>query len=233
MSVDLRDAALQASCPCVPVPVFSPLPPASAGQRLLVARNGLFLQVVRDWLDCTLRVAPLAPTPPLPYGAAEERLSLAFDGVPADLLAQFLAAGRAALPNEIAGGLIYCRTDGRLKLQLFDSLAAGPAHVHYRMPRLWTDESLVMDLHTHGHLAACWSTTDDADDQGVKVCGVFGELDRPEPSMAFRLAVNGHFRALRPRWSSTGGHLRLGLDCEDGLGTLDRLPSVEALPWNT
>ena len=45
MTPDPRDAALQATCPCVAVPRFRRLPPAGQGQRVLVARNGVFAEV--------------------------------------------------------------------------------------------------------------------------------------------------------------------------------------------
>ena len=45
MPTDPRDAALQRACPTVPAPRFGLLPEMQNGQRLLIAANGVFVQV--------------------------------------------------------------------------------------------------------------------------------------------------------------------------------------------
>ena len=200
MSIDPRDAALQSACPAVPVPRFGAMPPALPGQRVLLARNGTFLEVTRSWLRCVFKLGGLPAKPPLPYGDMQELLSFAFGVIPLRLLDEFIAHGRRALPNETAGALLFSKTRGNLRLVMHEALQSGPAAIRYRIDRMEADEELAIDLHTHGFLGACWSATDDADDQGVKVCGVFGNLDRVRPTAAFRLAVNGHFLKLPHPW---------------------------------
>ena len=68
-------------------------------------------------------------------------------------------------------------------------------------------ETLAVDLHSHGRAPAFWSADDDADDNGVRVCGVFGHLDRAQPTAKFRLVLNGHFVTLP---SSVGAGARPG-----------------------
>lgn len=202
MSTDPRDAALLTACPCQAIPRFGDLPAMPLGQRTLVARNGVFVQTRLDWLDCTLRIAELPPAPPLPYGEGRESIRLSFGVLPLALLGQFIDRGRAALPNEIAGGLIYSTVSKRVHLRVYEALEAGPAGVRYRMPELGSDERIAVDLHTHGVLPAFWSDVDDRDDAGVKICGVFGSLDRQVPTARFRLAVNGMFRDLADPWTA-------------------------------
>lgn len=231
MSADPRDLALQAICPCVPVPRFGVLADLAPGQRTLIGRNGVFLEVRRPWLRCVLKLADLPASPPPPYGEVRERIEFSFGVIPLALLEQFIAQGRAHLPNEVAGALIYNASTRRLRLQVHESIEAGPAGVRYRQPDLAADESLAVDLHTHGRLRAFWSSTDDEDDQGVKVCGVFGSLHRERPSAAFRLAVNGAFKGLAHPWQ------------EEATGDLDlaeRCPTLAAIgfeevdaAWNT
>ena len=57
--IDPRDAALQRTCPTVAAPRFGTLPEMENGQRVVVAANGVFIQVKLDWLDCTLRIADI------------------------------------------------------------------------------------------------------------------------------------------------------------------------------
>jgi len=55
-----------------------------------------------------------------------------------------------------------------------------------------------VDLHSHGHGAAYFSAEDDADDIGINIAGVFGNLDLPKPTCRFRLVV-GRARIDLPR----------------------------------
>lgn len=225
---DPRDLALQASCPTVIAPRFGELPAMQNGQRVVIAANGVFLQVKLDWLDCMLRLVTLGPTPPLPYGQVQEHTRFAFGVIPVRLLEAFVDAGKAALPNEIAGGLIYSRSKGTLRLAVFDSLQSSPDKVDYYFPQLDDDESIAIDLHTHGRDRAFWSVTDNLDDQGIKIAGVFGHLHQEQPSAAFRLAINGHFRALRHPWEKDLSW-KYGIDFDEH--ALDAGALEEILKW--
>lgn len=230
---DPRDLALQRACPCVPVPRYGPLDDAEFGQRVLVASNGLFLEVRRAWLQCIVQMGELPRTPPLPYGPLRERMAFTFGVIPIALLDEFIAIGRKGLPNEVAGALIYCRSSNALRLAIHDVIKAGPAEIRYRMPVLGPDEEVAVDLHTHGRLPAFWSSTDDADDQGVKVCGVFGDLHRDRPSAAFRLAVNGHFRELPHPWRAQPSGSVSTVELDEACPTLAAMGFTEIDAWNT
>lgn len=232
MRLDPRDAALQTACPTLGAPRFGVLPEMQNGQRVVVAANGVFVQAKLDWLDCTLRIADIGPVPPLPYGIVEERIVFAFGVIPVRLLDAFVEEGRRKLPDEIAGGLIYSRRTGELRLQVYEALAASPSRIRYSMPTLAADESVAVDLHTHGRFHAVWSPIDDCDDQGVKVAGVFGDLHRQRPSAAFRLAVNGYFRALQHPWQ-TAKPGEDELDAHPGSTILKWLRLVAGRTWNT
>jgi PRTRC genetic system protein A len=234
-SADLRDLAIQNSCPAIAAPRFGALPDIQNGQRVIVAANGLFVQIKLDWLDCVHRLGDIAPTPPLPYGVVQERISFRFGVIPVALLEQFIAAGRAGLPNEVAGGLIYSRTRGSLRLQIYDAVEHSPDRIEYRMPELDDDESIAIDLHTHGRCRAFWSAIDDRDDQGIKVSGVFGSLHRPKPDAAFRLVINGSFKSLRHPWevdhSAIPSAAPAAFDTDAELDDMRRWPILKWLGW--
>lgn len=233
MMPDPRDAALQATCPSVAVPRFGRLPQAGQGQRVLIARNGVFVEVRRPWLHSVLKLADLPDTPPLPYGDMREGIEFSFGVIPIAMLDEFVAHGRANLPNEVAGALIFGSASSTLRLQMHEAIDSGPGGVRYRMPELAPDESLAVDLHTHGTLPAFWSGTDDADDQGVKVCGVFGSLHLRRPTAAFRLAVNGCFRPLAHPWQIEASEPE-AVDLEGRCPTLASMGFEEIdRRWNT
>jgi PRTRC genetic system protein A len=64
--------------------------------------------------------------------------------------------------------------------------------VRYELRELDDHESVAIDMHSHGHIPAFFSDTDDRDDAGsVKISGVVGNLDSDTPTAAFRLCVLG------------------------------------------
>lgn len=233
--MDSRDAALQASCPVVAAPRFGELPPMTNGQRVVVASNGLFVQIKLDWLDCMQRLTPAAPGMPLPYGAVHESLAFSFGVLPIRLIEAFVELGRRGLPNEVAGALIYSRRTGALRLAMCEPVRSSPARIDYRMPMLADDETLAVDLHTHSRAAPFWSADDDRDDQGIKVAGVFGCLHHDQPRAEFRLVLNGTYRALPHPWQ---GRMRTdGLEdvaVEEGFlhNILKLLHRGRNRPWN-
>lgn len=203
--MDARDAALQASCPVVIAPRFGALPDMDRGQRLVVAADGLFVQIKLDWLDCIRCLTPQGLGLPLPYGAVEERLRFSFGVLPIRLIERFIEEGRRSLPNEAAAALIYSRTSGQLRLASCEPVRCTPTRIDYRAPAMAADETLAVDLHTHGRLAAFWSDEDDRDDQGIKIAGVFGRLHEPRPEACFRLVINGRYWPIPHPWARHAG----------------------------
>lgn len=194
--MDVRDQALLAACPVVAAPRFGALPDMPNGQRVIVAANGWFVQTRLDWLDCITALGLDAPAMRLPYGEVREHLRFSFGPLPIRLIEEFVAYGREHLPDEVAGVLIYSRRTGGLRLDFCDAEFASPMRIDYRRPPMAADETVAVDLHTHGRAPAFWSADDDRDDQGMKVAGVFGLLDQPKPMACFRLVVNGLYKTL-------------------------------------
>ncbi|WP_440130673.1 PRTRC system protein A [Achromobacter pulmonis] len=234
--MDPRDVALQTSCPVVAAPRFGELPEMANGQRLIVAANGLFVQVRLDWLDCVQRLTPAIGLP-LPYGLLDERLRFAFGVLPIRLIEDFVEAGRKGLPDEVAGVLIYRRSTRSLRLALCEPLYASPGRIEYRRPAMADGETVAVDLHTHGRGRPFWSADDDRDDQGIKVAGVFGCLHQPRPLAEFRLVLNGRYKALPHPWQAAPGNA-VDADLDPGLepGLMHRILKrwhTRGLPWNT
>lgn len=241
--IDPRDVALQASCPVLAAPRYGALPEMANGQRLIVATNGLFVQVRLDWLDCLQRLTPTIGLP-LPYGVVEEHLRFAFGVLPIRLIDAFVEAGRRGLPDEVAGVLIYGRATRSLRLALCEPMYASPGRIEYRRPTMASDETVAVDLHTHGRGLPFWSADDNRDDQGIKVAGVFGCLHQAKPLAEFRLVLNGRYKALPHPWQhqSIASGERCDAGHEDDLepGLLHRIlkrwpirPHTRGLPWNT
>ena len=52
---------------------------------------------------------------------------------------------------------------------------------------------VVAEFHSHGNSRAFFSKTDDKDEQGFRIYGVVGRLDKYRPELSLRVGVYGHF----------------------------------------
>lgn len=201
------DAALLTAMPTITVPRYGAFEPLTApGQRLLVASNGLFLEVRREWLHAIAECGCIDADVQLPYGSVQPQLDLPRGALPSELIDAFVEVARARLPNECAGAITLDAPTGEFALRIHGDNHASPASVSYRVDRLAAHESLVVDIHSHGHLPAGFSGQDDRDDAGcTKVAVVIGRVAEPEPEIAVRLCLHGLFRPLLlGRWTEHG-----------------------------
>lgn len=193
--LDVRDQLVQEHVPTVMVPSHSALPGLAAfGHRFLVARDGLWLDVHRPQASLRLQAAPADA--PLPYGRVGQTAEFPFGKLSEHLglLKQFVADAREALPNEFAAVLVWDSFDLELRYVPCKTKSASPARIEYERPAMDENESIAVDLHSHGLIAAGFSTQDDIDDAGeVKIAGVVGNLDQAVPTAAFRICALGLF----------------------------------------
>lgn len=192
--MDSRDVALQSVMPTVMVPRYSELKElATAGDRILMAANGVWLEVCRAWLYARVLVAKPSIIP-VPYGQVSEVMRFGFGKLPRAMVAQFIEQARARCPNECAAWVVWNQRTNEWRLMMLEETSVGPGHVNVNLPTLEEDEHMVMDLHSHGLTEAFFSRTDNKDDRGAtKIAGVIGNLDKQEATASFRLCANGVF----------------------------------------
>lgn len=198
---DQRDRIIFEHAPAVMVPNHSTLPPMEGnGHRYLVAKDGVYLEITRAACYICARIAPTEA--PLPFGIIEEKNVFHFGRLSQHLplFKRFLKEARAALPNEFAAWLVWDEFDKELRYVACKTIDASPGRVHFERPNLDRNESLAIDLHSHGTGSAFFSSTDDVDDAGeVKISGVVGNVDREIPTSAFRIcALDVHLDMVFP-----------------------------------
>jgi PRTRC genetic system protein A len=188
------DQALQQSFPSVMVPKREPLEPLDKpGERLVIAANGIFLEILRPWARIVRRIAEYRVATAIPYGSYEEATALRCGPVPPDLIAAFYRQTRLALPNETGAWIVWHAGTGQFRLVPLTPISHSPGHLLYERPVLNGSEHLVVDCHSHGAGSAHFSRTDNDDDRhDVKFALVLGNCDR-EPSTAMRLCAKGVF----------------------------------------
>ena len=204
LAEDSTAAAVLAEAPCYPVPPDGRSPAieavreARAGSCLAIGRDGVCLILRRAWLALDLPVTPPIPAY-LPYGSiGVRRADLRCGLIPAELLRQVLEHFRAALPNEAAAFILWDEANRRFWVDFPQIDRATPSHLTYRPPALPPHHHLICDIHSHGHGAAFFSATDDADDaHATKIALVVGRLGHTDgPAFASRLCAGGMFLPL-------------------------------------
>ncbi|WP_232439975.1 PRTRC system protein A [Burkholderia ubonensis] len=196
------DNALFDSAPVAAVPRHAQFEPLlDIGHRFLLAAEGLFVEIRRPWLHLIQPVAPIESAGPRPpYGSLEPKIEFTFGrlGTAEPHFRQFAAEATEALPNEHAAWLVWNDTTKELTYRKVDVISATPDEIVIERPALADNESLAIDLHSHGADPAGFSPKDDADDAGeVKLAGVIGGIGTSNPSVAFRLCALGKTVTLR------------------------------------
>jgi len=159
------DAAIQSSCPTALAPHHGELSPLLAGKRLILASDGLYLEVRSTALHALQRIAVLQT----PYGTVEPFLRLASGPIPRDLLRRATDAA-AATRDEVAFAIV---ADGQGGYSLVQPEVHSASASHITYADALPDDLLVLDIHSHGDGHAFFSAADDASD-----------LSRPGPYIA-------------------------------------------------
>ena len=158
------------------------------GYDYVMGAGGIYVQSESTHLTARMLVAPakvrgLAPV--------SEKLELAHGLIPAHVFELGLAWMLAAPDTE---RFFAVRWDGDAYLLVVPEQAGTSASLTYQPPA-----GVVAEFHSHGRHSAFFSATDDRDEQGFRVYGVVGRLDRPEPELTLRVGIYGHSTPLH--WS--------------------------------
>jgi PRTRC genetic system protein A len=193
--MNILDMTLQRSFPTVMVPrneAVAAMP--TAGERLLVAENGVFLEVRRPWLSLVRQIAEFNVRTAIPYGRVTPSTRLLCETIPADLVGAFAGMARKAHPMETGAWIVWSPSTQAFRLAPVGIVTHTAGSLKYQPPALAGDEVLVMDCHSHGRHPAYFSSTDNEDDRhDVKMALVIGNCDRSTPSIAVRLCAKGIF----------------------------------------
>lgn len=189
------DVALLAAAPVAVVPANSDFFPLQEnGHRFLLATDGIYLEARRPWLHFVQRLAAITGVR-VPYGPLATKVEFPFGrlGNALTQLQEFAQHAKAAAPIEAAGSVIWNSSTDAWRIEYPEIIGeASSTHIEFKQVALQENEHLVIDLHSHGNGPAFFSDQDNLDDAGsVKISGVYGSLDQPEPAAEFRICVLG------------------------------------------
>jgi PRTRC genetic system protein A len=196
--MNILDMTLQRSFPTIMVPRNEPVAEMQvAGERLLMAENGVFIEIRRPWLSLVRRIARFSVRTAVPYGRVTPSTDLICEAIPANLIGAFAEMARKAFPNETGAWIVWSPSSRAFRLAPMGIVHHDRGSLKYESPALSGDEVLVVDCHSHGNHPAYFSSTDNEDDRhDVKMALVIGNCDRPTPSITARLCAKGIFEEM-------------------------------------
>ena len=178
-----------------------PLPPIQAAMyEYVVASNGVFVRGQRTGLRVMLPVIASPPTPLRGLVPVEPFVQIDHPRIPAELVDEMLEAALAAKdddlkPVEVLFHLSWDASGARLAMPPQER---GVAFVRLIGPTP-SYETAVVEVHSHHGMAACFSSTDDADETGFRVFGVLGEI-YTQPTLRVRVGLYGHYWEIPATW---------------------------------
>jgi PRTRC genetic system protein A len=186
------DLALMSNTPVEMVPMqgeFVPL--ARFGHRFLAAKDGLWLEAKRPWGRVMWPLAHQDPLVRMPFGTLQAEVQIAFQ-YPSGFIERFVRDALLAYPAEVGAVVIWNSRNRSVRYHLCESVAAGVGHLRERWPDLSDDESVCMDIHSHGPIPAYFSAIDREDTGSDMVLAlVVGKLDQNRPEIALSLFACG------------------------------------------
>lgn len=200
MRTTQADEALQAHTQAVMVPVFGDFEAMERpGHRFLLARDGLWLEARRRWINLLWPIAQSRKVP-IPAGELQAGVKTVLDSRLWEFIETFKGMGRATHPVETGAVVIWNETTGNMSLVPTETVRASVGGLTEKWPSLRQGEHVVMDLHSHGPFDASFSETDrkDTGAEVVFAC-VVGKLDQDEPEVNLSLFACGIEIRMVPR----------------------------------
>lgn len=205
-------------CPVVAAPKFSALGIANDfGHRVIVAHDGLWLDVRQPWLRASVKIAESSW--PLPYGEVTPAIDLLCDGPDlAEVFHRFVAAAKERGRLEHAA---WVSTDDDYRLAYHDVAIrhVSSQHIKYDRPSA-AGRFMFLDMHSHGEGRPFFSAIDNRDDAGeMKLAIVVGDLGHANHHVTFcaRLCLAGLYVDVTDKLARA-----MGLSGEAGYGLVGR-----------
>ncbi len=169
-----------------------PLPPNNAHlYQYILAGNGLFLRAGTPWWEV---VMPLLRYPVRGLLPVQPVFRLLMGRLPESLLAAAYLSALTA--REKSGGLREALYSFQVKEEKVCLMRPRQVATPMSVTSAGLDDpTILLELHSHGNMPAFWSSTDDHDEQGIRLYGVMGQLDSM-PEIKFRVGVCGHWKPL-------------------------------------
>jgi len=150
----------------------------------ILARDGVFIRARNSLLRATVLISPVEIRGLEPL---QETIELEHGKIPWHLYDLAISTFMASSDRERFLAITW-EGEYRLRMPRQDR---GEASVNYEAV-----PDSVMDIHSHGAMDAFFSTTDNSDEQGLRLYMVAGRVNTMLPEVKLRIGVYGYFVSL-------------------------------------
>lgn len=171
--------------------------------KYLVAQNGVFRIFTTPVGRFQLPWPGPAPKSIVPADATSPQVTLSVPRIPAVVLALITHRFRDRAPYEHLLNVYWQRSDNRWLIETPAQRATDrqvevltPAGWHPRFDPYDPTRPRVLQIHSHGTMAAFFSATDDADEIACGLYAVMGRCESDQPELRVRAGMAGQFLAL-------------------------------------
>jgi PRTRC genetic system protein A len=147
----------------------------------ILAEDGLFIRARNPLIKTTLCISPVEIRGLRPL---EEQIELVHGKIPRRLYDLALSVLMASSDREQYLAITW---EDEYRLRIPGQERNGASVKYETLP------SSIMDIHSHGHMDAFFSNTDDSDEKGLRFYAVVGRLDTLLPEVKIRLGAYGYF----------------------------------------
>ena len=172
----------------------------------ITAGNGLYKRAVSDTFLAMVPIIrwPAGTIPSLPD--LEPTVISRYGQIPPSLLIRAIYLARGACSAGATEAMYHIRFRDSSFYLSSPRQERDAGHVGYTIAG---HDPIIMDIHSHHTMRACFSDTDDRDELGLQLYGVLGQIHGLNPQIAIRVGVYGTFYPLRimdvfafPQWCS-------------------------------
>jgi PRTRC genetic system protein A len=150
----------------------------------ILAEDGLFIRTENPLVKTTLCISPVEIRGLSPL---KESIELTHGKIPRHLYDLSVSILMAGSDREQYLAITW---EDEYRLRVPPQERNGASVKYESLP------SSIMDIHSHGHMDAFFSCTDDSDEKGLRLYMVVGRLDTLLPEVKLRLGAYGYFAPL-------------------------------------
>lgn len=158
--------------------------------KYLYGANGIFLTAENKIFNTTIPITTIKNPAQYVRGLEVIQPNIRLPKrVPSSLLAKMVYYSRQAIPKEVLFYLRYALNEWAL---IIPDQKTGHA---FAIP---SNDSLYIpiEVHSHNTMPAIFSTTDNRDENGLRIYGVLGRVDRQVVDLRLRISIYGHYSVL-------------------------------------
>jgi PRTRC genetic system protein A len=156
----------------------------------IFASNGTFVHAKNDIFDVIMPLSIIREQEKMVRGLMTIHPSIKLPKlVPAEVLRYLVHISRRKIPNEI---LFYIRwVNGEWEMDIPPQKTG-----HAIVQPLEDGEYVPIEVHSHNTMPAFFSKTDNRDENGLRIYGVLGRMDRDVVDFKLRISIYGHYSVL-------------------------------------